>query len=221
MLQTATLKFLKDLANNNNKPWMDDNRERYLAAKADFESFVAQVIAKLGAIDADIEPLQAKDCTFRLNRDIRFSADKSPYKTNMGASFARGGKKSMYAGYYFHCQPGSSFVGGGIWMPMPPQLQKLRQEIDYNFNDFKKIVEGKKFRAQYPGLSQDSEYTLTRPPKGYDDSNPAIGYIKLKSLVSMRPIKDAELTAPTLVKETIAAFAALQPLVDFINHALD
>lgn len=221
MLQTATIKFLKDLTQHNNKPWMDENRGRYLAAKTDFEGFVARVIERLGAIDADIKPLQAKDCTFRLNRDIRFSADKSPYKTNMGASFARGGKKSMYAGYYFHCQPGSSFVGGGLWMPMPPQLQKLRQEIDYNFNDFQSIVEGKKFRAQYPGLSQDSEYILTRPPKGYNDGNPAIGYIKLKSFVAMRPLQDADLTASSLLKDTIAAFTALQPLVQFINQALD
>jgi uncharacterized protein (TIGR02453 family) len=221
MLQATTVKFLSNIAKNNNKAWMDANRNQYLAAKEDFENFVAQLIDKTGAIDADIKGLEAKNCVFRMNRDIRFSKDKSPYKTNMGASFAKGGKKSIYAGYYFHCQPGNSFVGGGLWMPMPGDLQKIRQEIDYNFPDFSKIIRGKKFSAQYAGLNMDSEYTLSRPPKGYDDGNPAIAYIKLKSFVTMKPLGDAALTSKTLVKDTVAAFAALQPLVQFINHALD
>jgi uncharacterized protein (TIGR02453 family) len=200
---------------------MDANRAPYLAAKADFENFVAQVIDKTGALDADIKILQAKNCVFRMNRDVRFSKDKSPYKTNMGASFAKGGKKSIYAGYYFHCQPGNSFVGGGLWMPMPGDLLKIRQEIDYNFRDFSKIIHSKKFSAQYAGLNMDSEYRLVRPPKGYDESNPAIAYIKLKSFVAMKPVADTELTSKTLVKDTVTAFAALQPLVQFINQALD
>jgi uncharacterized protein (TIGR02453 family) len=221
MLQATTVKFLTAIAKNNNKAWMDANRAPYLAAKADFENFVAQVIDKTGALDADIKILQAKNCVFRMNRDVRFSKDKSPYKTNMGASFAKGGKKSIYAGYYFHCQPGNSFVGGGLWMPMPGDLLKIRQEIDYNFRDFSKIIHSKKFSAHYAGLNMDSEYSLVRPPKGYDESNPAIAYIKLKSFVAMKPVADTELTSKTLVKDTVAAFAALQPLVQFINQALD
>ena len=104
---------------------------------------------------------------------------------------------------------------------MPGDLQKLRQEIDYNFHDFSKIINSKKFGAHYAGLNMGSEYSLTRPPKGYDDSNPAIAYIKLKSFVSMKPVSDAELTSKTLVKDIAAAFAALHPLVQFINQALD
>lgn len=221
MLQTTTVKFLTAIAKNNNKAWMDANRSQYLAAKADFENLVTQLIDKTGAFDADIKPLQAKNCVFRMNRDVRFSKDKSPYKTNMGAYMAKGGKKSIYGGYYFHCEPGNSFVGGGLWMPMPGELQKLRQEIDYNFSDFSKIIQSKKFKAHYAGLNMNDEYSLTRPPKGYDDSNPAIDYIKLKSFVSMKPLSDAELGSKTLVKDIVAAFAALQPLVQFINQALD
>lgn len=221
MLQTTTVKFLTAIAKNNNKAWMDANRAQYLAAKEDFENLVTQLIEKIVAFDADIKPLVAKSCVFRMNRDVRFSKDKSPYKTNMGASFAKGGKKSIYAGYYFHCQPGNSFVGGGLWMPMPGDLQKLRQEIDYNFHDFSKIINSKKFAAHYEGLNREGEYTLTRPPKGYDESNPAIAYIKLKSFVSMKPVSDAELNSKTLVKDLTAAFAALHLLVQFINQALD
>lgn len=221
MLQAATVKFLTNLANNNNKGWMDGNRDQYLAAKVDFEQLITQLIDKTGAIDADIEPLEAKNCVFRINRDIRFSKDKSPYKTNMGAFMAKGGKKSNFAGYYFHCQPGASFVGGGLWMPMPADLQRVRQEIDYNLDAFQKIIDNKKFKAQYPGLEMSSEYTLSRPPKGYDDSNPAITYLKMKSYVTTQKVSDAQLTSKTLVKDIVAAFTALQPLVRFLNQALD
>lgn len=221
MLKTTTVKFLTGIAKHNNKAWMDANRAQYLAAKEDFENLVTQLIEKIGAFDADVKPLQAKNCVFRMNRDVRFSKDKSPYKTNMGAYMAKGGKKSIYGGYYFHCEPGNSFVGGGLWMPMPGELQKVRQEIDYNFRDFSKIINSKKFGTHYEGLNREGEYTLTRPPKGYDDSNPAIDFIKLKSFVTMKKVRDAELSSPTLVKDLTAAFAALHPLVQFINQALD
>jgi uncharacterized protein (TIGR02453 family) len=221
MLQQHTLQFLKNIAANNNKPWMDANREYYLAAKEDFEKLVAQLIEKTGGFDADIKELEPKNCIFRINRDVRFSKDKSPYKNNFGAGFSRGGKKSLAAGYYFHCQPGNSFVGGGLWMPMPPELKKIRQEIDYNFAGFSSIVKNKKFKSQYDGLDRSAEYVLSRPPKGYDDSNPAIEFIKLKSFVTMKKITDTQLTAKTLVKDIATAFEALTPMIKFLNQAME
>ncbi len=200
---------------------MDANRSAYLSAKEDFELLVAAVIEQLGKFDNTVAGLTPKDCTFRLNRDIRFSKDKSPYKTNFGASFAKGGKKSPFAGYYFHLQPGASFAGGGMWMPMPDDLKKIRQEIDYNFADFKKLLSNKKFTSQYSGFDRGSDMILSRPPKGYEADNPAIDYIKLKSYVAMRPVADSSLTAKTLVKEITAAFQALNPVISFINHSLE
>src|SRR6187455_1906492 len=185
MLQPATLKFLKDLKKNNNKPWFEAHRKEYEAAKIDFAAFIQSVIDKHSKTDPTIKSTVAKDCMFRINRDVRFSKDKSPYKTNMGAYINRGGKKSVFAGYYFHCEPGQCFVGGGLWMPMPPELNKVRQEIDYNFDAFKKIIGAKKFRSVYKDLSRDAEYVLTRVPKGYDADNPAAGYLKLKSFVAL------------------------------------
>lgn len=125
MVQTSTLQFLKSLSKNNNKLWLDAHRNQYLEAKTDFENFVAILIKETVRFDSDVKDLQVKDCVFRLNRDIRFSKDKTPYKTNMGASINRGGKKSIYAGYYFHVEPGGkSFAGGGLWMPMAGELKK-------------------------------------------------------------------------------------------------
>lgn len=220
MLQVSTLKFLKDLKKNNNKPWFDSHRKEYESAKSDFAGFVQAVIDKHAKNDPTIKSLVAKDCMFRINRDVRFSKDKSPYKTNMGAYINKGGKKSLFGGYYFHCEPGQSFVGGGLWMPMPPELNKVRQEIDYNLAAFKKVITGKKFKTVYGDLSRDAEYTLSRVPKGYEPDNPAAEYLKLKSFVAMTSLKDTDLTSKDLVKKTVAGFEALQPLLEFINNAL-
>ncbi len=221
MLQPATIKFLKDLKKNNHRDWFEKNRKQYEAAKDDFAGLVQTVIEKFGKKDEAIASLNAKACMFRINRDVRFSKNKDPYKSNMGASFSKGGKKSPLAGYYFHCEPGNSFVGGGLWMPEVDGLKKLRQEIDYNFDDFKKIIGGKKFVATYEKLGDSEGTSLSRPPKGYEADNPAIEYIKMKSFVSMTPVTDAELTDKNLVKKITDAFEALQPFIAFINHALE
>jgi uncharacterized protein (TIGR02453 family) len=220
MLQSSTLKFLKDLKKNNNKPWFDANRKQYENAKADFAVFVQSVIDAHGKKDASIAHLQSKECMFRINRDVRFSKDKSPYKTNMGAFINAGGKKSNLAGYYFHLEPGGCFAGGGMYIPMPPDLAKIRQEIDYNFGDFKKIINSKKFKTVYGDLDRDAEYLLSRVPKGYEPANPAVDYLKLKSFVATIKIPDVSLTSKTLVKEVSTAFEALQPLIVFLNEAV-
>ncbi len=221
MLKSTTTKFLKDLSKNNNKPWFDAHRKNYEDAKTDFAGFIQFIIDKHGKKDNGIAHLKAKDCMFRINRDVRFSKDKSPYKNNMGAYINKGGKKSVYGGYYFHCQPGQSFVGGGLWMPMPGELSKVRQEIDYNFDAFKKIISSKKFKSVYEDLSRDAEYILSRVPKGYETDNPAAEYLKLKSFVAMVPIKDTELISNKLNKKVISAFEALQPLLEFINQSIE
>ena len=221
MLHAATIKFLKELKKNNQRDWFETNRKQYEAAKNDYAIFTQNVIDAFGKKDEAIAALKAKDCMFRINRDVRFSKNKDPYKTNMGASFSKGGKKSPLAGYYFHCEPGNSFVGGGLWMPEPDGLKKLRQEIDYNFDELKKIIGSKKFVASYKEMSDSEGTRLSRPPKGYEADNPAIEYIKLKSFVAMAPITDEELTDKTLLKKITGAFEALQPLIVFINQAIE
>jgi uncharacterized protein (TIGR02453 family) len=219
MLQSSTIKFLKDLKKNNNKPWFDANRKQYEAAKTDFANFIQAVIDKYAKNDTTIKTLVAKDCMFRINRDIRFAKDKSPYKTNFGASINKAGRKAWNtAGYYFHLEPGQCFAGGGIYMPMPDALKKVRQEIDYNFAEFKKIIGSKKFKSVYGDVSRDAEFMLSRVPKGYEPDNPAAEYLKLKSYIAMVNIKDADLSSKDLLKKTVEAFEALHPLLNFINR---
>jgi len=221
MLQPSTIKFLKDLNKNNNKHWFDQHRKTYEAAKLDFAGFIQKVIDQHGKKDPSIKHLVAKDCLFRINRDVRFSKDKYPIKSNFVASINKIGKKGEHsAGYYFQVQPNRNFAGGGIWMPEPNELKKVRQEIDYNLADFKKIIGSKKFKSVYGDLDRSDDFLLRRVPKGYEPDNPAADYLKLKSFVAISFFTDADLTSKDLVKKTVAAFEALQPLIYFINEAV-
>ncbi|MGH2647377.1 MAG: DUF2461 domain-containing protein, partial [Ginsengibacter sp.] len=200
----------------------DKHREEYISAKIDFENFVHELIIKTSVFDTDIKELQPRNCTFRINRDIRFSKDKTPYKVNMGASFNRGGKKSIFAGYYFHLEPsGKSFAGGGLWMPTPEDLKKLRQEIDYCLPEFIKIINASPFKAQYAGLEMNKDQMLVNVPKGYDKENPAATFLKLKNFVAIKKINDNQLTNPALATDISKTFKALMPLVKFINRAFE
>ena len=221
MLQPSTLKFLKDLKKNNNKPWFDLHRPQYEASKKDLGDFIQSIILQHGKKDNDIRELTPQKCMFRINRDIRFSKDKSPYKTNMGASLDRGGKKSIFAGYYIHIEPGKSFVGGGLWMPMPGEMKKVRQEIDYCGAELMEILNTKKFKAVYGDLYKGEDIALSKVPQGFDKNSPVAGYIKLKSWLAMKEVADKEIISRDFFKNTITAFETLQPLIKFINRALE
>ncbi len=219
MLQSSTLKFLRSLKQQNNKPWFDEHREEYLAAKTDFETMVQQVIDGLQKQDPSMNGLQVKDCVFRIYKDVRFSKDKTPYKTNMAASFQAGGKKSPLAGYYFHLEPGGhSMSGGGLWMPAAPELKKVRQEIDYNFEEFESIISNKEFIRHFGKIEGES---LKTAPQGYQPDNPAIAYLKLKSLVVSHAVSDEAVVQPAMVRDILKSFSLMQPLLQFINRAMD
>jgi len=221
MLQSQTLKFLKDLKRNNNRSWFNAHRKQYEQARTDFENFIQSVLDEHCRNDIDLKELIAKKCLFRINRDIRFSKDKSPYKTNFGASMDKGGKKSGLAGYYFHLEPGKSFSGGGLWMPQPDTLRKVRQEIDYCFDEFKKIISSKKFKTVYGELYTGEGIRLSKVPQGFEKNNPAAEYLKFKSWLVLTDVPDADLTSKNLLKKTVDAFSLLQPLVKFLNRPLE
>jgi uncharacterized protein (TIGR02453 family) len=222
MLANSSIQFLKQLEKNNSKEWFDKNRKVYEDCKADFAALVNDVIKETSKKDPSIAHLSAKECVFRINRDVRFSKNKAPYKTNMGASINSGGKKALTAGYYFHFEPGGkSFVGGGLYMAEPDKMKKIRQEIDYNWPEFKKLLSHKNFKQQYGDLDKSEGMSLVREPKGYEKDNPAIEYIKLKSWIALSPITDKELTEKQLVKTIAKAFEALQPIIVFLNRALE
>ena len=220
MLQTTTLTFLKELSKNNNKVWFDANRDKYAAAKEDFEVVVTDIIKGLAKADPAYADLKAKDCIFRIFRDVRFGKDKTPYKPNFGAAFSKTGRKGGGAGYYLHIEPGGKcFAGGGLWQPEPDTLKKIRQEIDYNFKDFSAIINNKKFKKVFPKIEGEQ---LKKLPAGYTEDNPAIEYLKMKSYIAgHKAISDADLTAKTIVKDVVAVFTTLQPFIDFLNRGVE
>jgi uncharacterized protein (TIGR02453 family) len=219
MIKKETVDFLKKLKKNNSKEWFDNNRTKYLAAKENYLDFVTEILHTLKSIDPTLQDIQPKNCVFRINRDVRFSSNKNPYKTNFGASFSKGGKKIACAGYYFHLEPGACFIGGGYWMPMADDLNKIRQEIDYSFDEFKNIIQQRAFKNTFDTL--DNKEILIRPPKGYEKDNPALEYLKLKNFIVMAGIEENELLEKDLIPKVISHFKIMKPLVDFLNRAID
>lgn len=222
MLHKPTIDFLRLLKKNNNKEWLDQNREKYLSAKEDFEIFILDLFNNLISFDPDLKELDPKKSIFRLNRDIRFTKDKTPYKTFFSASFKKGDKKSIYAGYYFQLEPGDkTFVVGGLWNPEPNELKKVRQEIDYSFPEFKKILNHPSFKKTYGELDRDKGQFLINVPKGYEKDNPAAKFLKLKSFVASKMVPDEALLQPDFLKNVAKDFKAVMPLIKFLNRSFE
>lgn len=221
MLQQSTFAFLSDLDENNNKVWFDENRKRYEAAKKDFEQFVGELLQANVAVIPELDGRNPKDCIFRIFRDVRFSKDKIPYKNNFGAGFGKNERKVVHsAGFYLHLQPGNnSFIGGGVWMPEAVSLKAIRQEIDYNFDEFKQIIEARSFRKAFDSL--DTSDKLKKKPQGYEEDNPAIEYLKLKSFTAGAPVSDKELLGAKSIQHLAGLVKEMKPLVDFLNRAIE
>ena len=149
MILKSTLDFLKALKKNNNKDWFDKNKEKYLAAKQNIDEMTDELIKSFCAFDKRLTGLKAKDCVFRIYRDVRFSKIKTPYKINMGCAISPGGRKAEEAGFYIHIEPGKSFLAGGRWMPQADHLKKIRQEIDYDGKKLHNILSDKNFKKHH------------------------------------------------------------------------
>ena len=219
MLQQSTLDFLALLDKNNNRVWFDENRKNYETAKQDFELFIAEVLSANVPLIPELEGRKAKDCIFRIFKDVRFSKDKIPYKNNFGAGFGKGDKKMANAGFYVHLQPGNkNFIAGGIWMPEKDALKAIRQEIDYNFEEFLSIVQKPSFQKAFGHLDQSE--MLKRAPKDYEEMNPAIEFLKLKSFTVGMPLKDKEMLGKDTSGIISNAVKEMKPFIDFLNRAI-
>ncbi len=217
MLSSATLQFLRDLKANNNREWFHDHKKTYNAAKEDVSQLIASLIEEIQKFDDSIGNITSKQCLFRINRDIRFSKDKSPYKINFGAGIGPNGRKSEQAGYYIHIEPDNHFAGGGMWHPPTPNLKKIRQEIDYHTEDFANVVKNPNF-VKFFGALQGAQ--LKTAPKGYPKDHPAIEYLRYKDFVAMRKLTDLEATSSNFVAVVSETFQTMKPLNDFLNRAI-
>lgn len=213
------LNFLIELQENNNRPWMEENKKLYQQTRKEFEKFVADLIAEVGLFDESLLELSPKDCIFRLNRDIRFSPDKTPYKTNYAAALQAGGKKSSWGGYYLHIKPGGeSFVGGGNYMPASNVLAKIRQEIDYNGEELREILADSDFKAYFGEMRGNQVKTS---PKGYAKDNPQIDLLRFKGYVVTHSFSDETLSQDNFLAQVVNGFKKMKPFIDFLNRSLE
>ncbi len=218
MLTKETLDFLKKLSKNNNREWFQANKKAFDAAQDNMTAFAGYLIGEIGKFDNAIASIDPKSCVFRIYRDVRFSKDKSPYKTNLGAYISPGGRKSMQPGYYFHLEPGQSFVAGGKHIPDGAETLKIRNAIAKNTSEFLKIVEKKSFLDTFGELRGDA---LKSAPKGFDPDHKAIEYLKLKEFMAWTEFKsDKVLTNAAFPKNLVKTMKEMYPLISFLRKAL-
>jgi uncharacterized protein (TIGR02453 family) len=218
-MQQLVLDFLKKLEKNNNREWFAKNKPVYEKAMTEFTAFVDKVIPLLAVTDPSVQFVEAKDCMFRIYRDVRFSKDKSPYKTNFGAWITKGGRKSPGPGYYFHLSPEECFIAGGIHMPEPDTLKKIRQEIFYNGDSLHKILESKDFKKFFSGIDDWDKQKL--PPRDYPKDFKYIDLLKHRSFTVSHVLTEDVLDKKDLGKYVVNIFGKMKPFNDFLRLALE
>lgn len=211
------LTFLRRLKKNNSSEWVREHKDEMLEAREEFLTLVAEILGRLGTWNEDFQFLEPKNCVFRLNRDVRFSDNKKPYKEHFAAFFAKGGKKSPLPGYYVSVSPTEIFAGGGLWHPEKDVLQSVRAYIDENGDELEKIVRSRGFQKIYGELSDED--TLKRIPKGYDADHPYAEYLRLKSFVASVEFTQKDILARDFAKKVDEAFRVLSPLNEFLKRA--
>ena len=213
-MQSSTLQFLRTLEENNNRDWFNENKTTYQEAQQDVIYFVEKLIEEMVVFDEEIGKTDAKKSLFRIYRDTRFSKDKSPYKTNFGASLGMG-KGNQKAGYYLHIEPGKSFLAGGIYMPESSVLKEIRKEISAFGEEFLTIVEKDEFRNYFRGLSVEDK--LKKVPQGFEKDDKMAEFLKLKHYIVTHPVSDEQLLNENAAKEFAKIYKAMKPLNDFLN----
>lgn len=209
--------FLIDLSFNNNRNWFNENKNRYLLAKENFELLIDAMLPGLKALDPTVTVSSAKDCVFRIYRDVRFSKNKEPYKTNFGALMGSGGKKSPLAGYYLHFQPDESFIGGGIYQPDGPTLKALREGIYQNIDAFKAIIEKPEFKKVFPEIHGEK---LKTAPKGFPKDFPDIELLKHKHYAVLHSIPNDMWFEKDVVDQILSMFQVQADYNRFLNGLL-
>lgn len=220
MLSEESLVFLEKLRENNHKEWFTQHRDAYELYRKELLTAADFILRALKTNDPELANTKPAQCLFRINRDIRFSADKRPYKTHVSLGFAPEGRKGDLAGYYVHFDLEESFVGGGVYMPPADVLKKIRNDIDLYWEEFSDIINNPTFKAIYPDLDFEELWTLTRPPKGYDENNPAIKYLKLKSFTATHALSYKMLSDSNTLPMLVEYLLPLKDFVHFLNRAI-
>lgn len=211
------LNFLQQLSENNNRDWFHEHKQEFIKAKENFEIITEILISQIGKFDKEVGSLQAKNCIFRIYRDVRFSKDKSPYKTNFGAFLVPGGKKSGKAGYYLHLDPNGSFLAGGVYMPPSDQLKRIRSYIFEHTGELKQIISEPGFKNNFGEISGD---TLKKAPRGFPADFPDLDLLKFKSYIVVKEFNKPAVIRPEFLNEAFEVYHHMNPFIAYLNKAL-
>lgn len=214
-IKKESFDFLKTLAKHNDRDWFNKNKALYTAAHENLIDFASAVLAEMNKHD-NIETASGKDSLFRIYRDVRFSKEKTPYNTHWNGGFKRATKK-LRGGYYFHIQPGDSFVGGGFWGPNPQDLARVRQDIDLNYKDWNKMLSNKTLVSTFGSLMGDK---VGSAPRGYGKDHPAIDLLRYKQFLLRHDFTDAEVLSSDFAKTVSDTFKKMRPFLDFMSEIL-
>ena len=211
------LRYLHSLSLHNDRTWFEAHKADYLKAKGTVAALAERLIAGIRSFDDSIGPLSVSDCTYRIYRDVRFSKDKSPYKTHMGIFVNRGGKKSGYSGYYFHIDGGGNhLLAVGNYFTEPRVLKVLREDIELGGGDFRRILEG-----LAPGLALETESALKKVPKGFPADSPDAEFFKLRNFCLVENLDDSFILSQNLADRLLAIFQTAKPFLNYVNRAID
>ena len=215
IIQQSNFDFLLELKENNNREWFTENKKRYETERENLVDFAESLLGKLKTHD-NIETVSGKKSLFRIYRDVRFSKDKTPYKTHWSGSFKRA-TKLLRGGYYFHIEPGKSFIGGGFWGPNPADLKRMRQQIADYEDEFRSIIADKNFVKHFGELRGEQ---LKTAPKGIDKNHPAIDLLRYKQFIISREFSDKDVLSNQFTNKIVDSFNAMRPMFDFMSEAL-
>ncbi len=215
VIEKGSIDFLKALKKNNDREWFSKQKDKYLTAHENMIGFASALLAEMNKHD-NIETASGKDSLFRIYRDVRFSKEKTPYNTHWNGGFRRATKK-LRGGYYFHIEPGKSFVAGGFWGPDTKDLQRIRQDIDVNYKDWEKLLSGKTLVATFGGMTGDQ---LGTAPRGYPKDRPGITLLRYKQFLLKHDFTDAEVLSPDFPRKASDTFKKMRPFLDFMSEIL-
>ena len=219
-LVSELLAFLRELKENNNRERFAGHKPRYQELRMGFEELINELIAKIALWDEEVQGLKAKDCVYRIYRDVRFSPDKSPYKTHFGAYICGfRGRNSGRCGYYFHIEPGNCMLGGGCYCPDAALLKRLRQDIYDSIEEFTSIIRDPEFAAEFSEI--DSDDKLKKVPAPFPADFPEADLLKHKhyDVISVKP--DAWFEDEKVIEKADAVFRKMYKFNRFLNYTID
>ncbi len=218
--QQRILEFARQIKQNNNREWFNENKNWYNEVRAEFEQLTTELIREISKFDEEVKHLTPKDCVYRIYRDVRFSPDKSPYKTYFGAYIAApSGRKSERGGYYLHLEPDAPFASIGIWSPEPSVLKALRQSIYDNIDELNEICDKPDFKKYFNGFNEEDK--LKTVPKGFPKEFSEVELLKLKHYFVEYRLDDKIVKSDNFVSDIVSIFKAGYQLNRFLNYTVD